>query len=718
MADQPTLSTLKIEPNKIYSGGVVKFTVEVKDPPPDWKTSGYKIDWYINDVYVLSASELETDPNDPTTVKWDTIHVQPLSGKNVSVSVTAQLVKDGKSVGSQSSPPVDLEVMPRPTVTITVSAPPSPPVTEGAIVSLEANIGTVSIDDLQASNIEVKWSASGKLIEPDPGGDPLKLSWNTTGMLVGSHEVTVKLVNKRGTVIAEAIAFIEVRPRPLSEKEVMPVALQRTSTQSTRDQALWVAIRNRTKAIAFSGSGYKSFIDAVLCEDKLARSKILERQRGEYGQVELDSTKPGEYTPIVAGVGAYELLKTATEVFLLLNCGVTIRNDDLVAYDPTEEVTRLGAVVPLGEVQSKLEDYLGAPKQLPYLKRIINNVFPGKKPTDKVHCEGILIQSRVEKPCLLELIWSYWHEEGMLVQAINAISLRFQNLRSGSGQDPLAHLEIDPIRPLNNVLWGYIQDEQHRLTVQRRAYEYDHHYGLTLYGKAIPSLRSADSRSKFLEAYHNLLHLCPVFYAEDDDTTRIADAFPLLNALKETHLILAQGAHNQFGDLPWTARAEMLMQEWLLARSEMRDFLQSRPMVPYQEGWMAQVDTMKKLQGWSDVSVMHFRDLGVYGEQILLSVRYGNWIDINDPAQAANWARYWRPEIQSYIHAYRAVTGVDLSAEITTTQQRELITTKPSVLLRQRLPAGQMAPALPAGGATAMPQGFRERRAARRLTRG
>jgi len=39
----------------------------------------------------------------------------------------------------------------------------------------------------------------------------------------------------------------------------------------------------------------------------------------------------------------------------------------------------------------------------------------------------------------------------------------------------------------------------------------------------------------------------------------IADAFPVLNALREVHLLLAEGAHNQYGDLPWTARHEMLM---------------------------------------------------------------------------------------------------------------------------------------------------------------
>src|SRR5262249_26841408 len=44
------------------------------------------------------------------------------------------------------------------------------------------------------------------------------------------------------------------------------VTLSRTAAFPTRDQALWVAIRNRTRAISFTGSGYKDFIDRVLCQ--------------------------------------------------------------------------------------------------------------------------------------------------------------------------------------------------------------------------------------------------------------------------------------------------------------------------------------------------------------------------------------------------------------------------------------------------------------------
>src|ERR1700683_1048280 len=129
----------------------------------------------------------------------------------------------------------------------------------------------------------------------------------------------------------------------------------------------------------------------------------------------------------------------------------------------------------------------------------------------------------------------------MLVQTMNAIARRFQN-RRGSSYDPLGELEFDPLRPLNNMIWGYIQDEHNRLPVSRRAHEYNHHSGLSLGAKAIPDLNPADTRSKFIEGFHTLLSAAARFFREDSDTTVIADAFPLLNALKDVHLICAEGA--------------------------------------------------------------------------------------------------------------------------------------------------------------------------------
>ena len=125
----------------------------------------------------------------------------------------------------------------------------------------------------------------------------------------------------------------------------------------------------------------------------------------------------------------------------------------------------------------------------------------------------------------------------------------------------------------------------------------------------------------------------------------------MLNALKETHLLLTQGAHNQYGDLPWTARHEMLMSQWILSRPEMRDFLPSRIMVDSPEGWMDPVDGMNRLQGWSGNHDTAYRDLAAFGEQLLLSIRFGAWTSVTDPDQAANWARYFRREVQQYGHA-------------------------------------------------------------------
>src|SRR4030095_71728 len=125
-----------------------------------------------------------------------------------------------------------------------------------------------------------------------------------------------------------------------------------------------------------------------------------------------------------------------------------------------------------------------------------------------------------------------------------------------------------------------------------------------------------------------LLNLCVKFYNQYDDTTVVADGFPIMNALKEVHMILSEGAHNQFGDLPSTARMEMLMQQYILARPEFREFLPSRQMVAYPEPWMDRVGTLNQLHGWTKTNVLHFRDLGMFGEQIILSIRFSAWSDV------------------------------------------------------------------------------------------
>jgi hypothetical protein len=556
--------------------------------------------------------------------------------------------------------------------------------------------------------------ASGDLGRPNTG--EIATNWHLSDHRVGGHKAYVKVMEQGADGSISAVADLDLLPEALIGPEEEPqaplsVTLQRSTRPPKEDEILWIVIRNSTNSLSFNN--YSRLMDLLFCGE------------GPVNQVESDivvhakTKRANDLRLPFPGVDPYRLLRVATEAFLQIYSGVKFdfsttdlpTNPQLshslrrpLTINLAEEAARFGRGAPDGDdLQTLWNRYVGsnviespdgggARGVLPYLALVrqkipeVGRLLDGQGGGDGEYSAEIL-HRRLSHPFLLELIWSYWHEEGLLVQTMRRLTDRFQNRRTSQGRDPLANLEIDPLRPLNNLLWGYIQDEQHRLSVVRRAQEYRHQYGITLQGKAVMGLEAADHRSKFLESFHNLLYQCIQFYRQEDDTTVIADGFPVLNSIKETHYVLAQGAHNQFGDLPSTARQEMLMEQWLLARPEMREFLGGRIMVPYPELWMDRVDAMKTLQGWTDTSAVHFRDLGVFGEQIVLSVRYGAWSIVNDHDQAANWARYWRPEIQAYVHAYRSVTGVDLTADVTDEQQAVARYLAPSVHLRNRLAA-------------------------------
>ena len=519
------------------------------------------------------------------------------------------------------------------------------------------------------------------------------------------------------------------------------VALNRTRTDITPELPLWLIILKTAEEISYDK--YERFMNFTLCGEvppefgnevfrddfgKLKRGpggfgfiKDVSPYQNTYGSIERkvqqgdqDLIKADRFTPhspiftvtriLSSGnlgyskLDAYSRLRAATEAFLIVNCGVDLRRDfifddeDVLNAQQRLELTGQISTEILSDLWDKyLEEVNGASEPLiPYFSLIRRKFAELSFNTDENlenelgRCYALL-EEKFRFPCFVELIWSYWHEESMLVQSLNAIALRFQNVSRGKGRDPLANMEIDPLRGVNNLLWGYIQDEQHRLTVNRRAMEYDHQYGIRPIGKAIRNQLAADSRSRFIEAFHHLLHLCAQFYLQEDDTTVVADGFPILNGLREIHVILSEGSHNQFGDMPFTARSEMMMMQWILGRPEFREFLPTRNMVAYSEPWMDRVAAMNTLQGWTDVPVNQFRQLAIYGEQILLSIRFGDWARIlpHERLQAANWARFWRTQIQGYVHSYRAVTGVDLTKIHPKTGKVDA--TPPPLLLHRRL---------------------------------
>ncbi|MFN9236654.1 MAG: hypothetical protein ACK6D4_18650, partial [Planctomyces sp.] len=348
---------------------------------------------------------------------------------------------------------------------------------------------------------------------------------------------------------------LEPIPTVLSRKDSVP-------TQYTRNIERFAEIRSKCEALKFEN--YQKKVNDLLCVGVGNNNSLL---------TGTDQYLTGRSLPFT-GDDSYRVLKAATEAFLL-DEGVA---DFERAGVNLSEASRIGAVNVGAAAASDYDREKGVRYfQLVYQRlpneQLKQQIFPRWDSTTKslkaeaearakAKASGVnaaqvdscfgLLQDRMRRPLMVELIWSYWHEQAMLAQTMYAIRNRVQNVSENAAGDPLAHLEIGPLRPLNTLLWTYIQDEQHRLTVSRRNFEYEHQYGLSLRGKALRALQPVDRRSRFLEAFHNLLYLASVYFKEDDDTNRKADAFPVLHALKEVHFLLSEGAHNQFGELPVT----------------------------------------------------------------------------------------------------------------------------------------------------------------------
>ncbi|MBV9597248.1 MAG: hypothetical protein JOZ87_10310 [Chloroflexi bacterium] len=616
---------------------------------------------------------------------------------------------------------------------------------------------TFTVDPLEDAEIEwcEWWVGAGSLAYPRTDRHP-EAVWNTAEIDGGGEHTIRVTVHYRGEEISEVLTtsfYIRNSEdhmaviRGIADHAVdgirdalanVSVGLRRTSSTLTPDVGLWMLIKRMARELSFNE--YRRAIDSLLCAfspdadglDELAADDRLDSLNAAREREDLRFLHRRRFLPF-NDTDAYRFLKVATEAFLLSRIGITRREDsdnatrlvDVFAMNGMarftgKEIDEAASLLSTPDnhhsIRETLHSYLesvgqlgenGQVKTIPYLALVSQGLqdtgmrsrylFPGESVGRLPDECFAMLQEKLTQPLLLELIWSYWHEEGMLVQTIGAVTRRFQNIRGPGERDPLSEMQTSPLRPLNNLLWGYIQDEQHQLSIVRRAYEYENEYGMSLYGQAVPTLRPADSRSRFLEAFHHLLYRVTQFYQQDDDTTVASDGFPVLNALREVHLVLSEGAHNQFGDLPSTARQEMFIQQWLLARPEFQQFLPKRAMIAYPEEWMGRVDAMKGLQGWTDTSVLQFHNLAVYGEQILLSIRYTNWNDPNlKPDDGKNWARMFRPEIQGYIHAYRATTSVDLTAEATDTRAAEDRALQPSVHLRRMLEQQRRGAPLPA----------------------
>lgn len=240
--------------------------------------------------------------------------------------------------------------------------------------------------------------------------------------------VTVTRILTQTQRIGIGTANISIVPRRVQAS----VTLQRSAAGQTNDQALWVAIRNRTDAISFDR--YNEFINRLLCPtpsnapcadpiftdagNATCNPCSSDRPAEGYGGTSIGAIRDDlTLRPNIYGPDAYYLLKLAAQAFLIFESGIVIdRRRNPVTGEPTVEPvpgledpeSRLGRPVDLGEIRRILGLYLGSDGKLPYLQRIVNALIPIVDARDETlpYC-GEILQRRFSCPSLLELIWSY-----------------------------------------------------------------------------------------------------------------------------------------------------------------------------------------------------------------------------------------------------------------------------------------------------------------------
>jgi hypothetical protein len=297
----------------------------------------------------------------------------------------------------------------------------------------------------------------------------------TTAVLAVAESALRIDLSARKLVKATDRVARRLRDAPALASTERAVTLQRSEAGTRPMEVMWWAIKLHTDALSFEK--YDAFIHRALCPDEsppagndedFADMEIDEVEAGQLDRIAVRTRKPH-----LPGSEMYTFLKEATEAFLLFNCGYS--SDAVFTLAPgaiDATVNRLGGGATLSHAKAlkRLQDFMGKGTGNNYLATVMGNVFS----EPRVALEGpfcLASASRMDVPCMLELIWSYWMEEGMLNQTVASITRRFQNVRRACrGLDPLAELELDPLRTLSGVLWGYLQDEPSRLSVVRRAY--------------------------------------------------------------------------------------------------------------------------------------------------------------------------------------------------------------------------------------------------------
>jgi hypothetical protein len=266
---------------------------------------------------------------------------------------------------------------------------------------------------------------------------------------------------------------------------------------------------------------------------------------------------------------------------------------------------------------------------------------------------------------LVEPIWSFWMDAADLARATTLFAARQIGAKSGSSRS-IPKLPLSP--HLIELLETWFNDHHDGARASAREANYLAHYGLRLPGKR--NGRGMQS-SRFLDALHAVL-LEAIGHKESMRAPE-ANARTLLLQLRRVHVLLSgtasrivDGVDNsqifqRLGESLLLGRADLLIAQSLLASPEVRAGVRGYVLVVYPEPWMPSLDQLRTLIRTIDSLSIFYLDLAVTSEALLLSIRFGNWLQAT-PEAATNWATFWQDDIARYLVAYQEVVGGDRPA--------------------------------------------------------
>jgi hypothetical protein len=164
------------------------------------------------------------------------------------------------------------------------------------------------------------WSVGGTQsdIQPDPN-EGWKASW--VPKLPGDYLIDLIVTKVTGAKVpglaqgaGETSRTVTVQPAPDAAKDPVTVRLESAVSALTDDDVLFQSIRESSASLNFSK--YQTFVDQVMCEGTFLDDDVLGTKRNLFKRVNKHRAT------VFPGVDAYQKLKVATEVYLMLSVHV------------------------------------------------------------------------------------------------------------------------------------------------------------------------------------------------------------------------------------------------------------------------------------------------------------------------------------------------------------------------------------------------------------